>query len=375
MDRAVRARDLMTASLSRLSRLRARVRGSRVALSAGATILAILVAGVSVVALRPALSASASRMSASPSPTAMVPVEPVASPQIDLRPFREAARKPAAAAPIKKLPKVDPQTVMVSGIPPVAMQAYRNAAQQLARTAPGCHIAWWLVAGIGFVESGHAASGGSHQAGWSGVARPPIYGPVLNGSHGYLPIRDTDNGAYDGDRRWDRAVGPMQFLPSTWRSWGPHVGSGLASPQNIRAAATATAGYLCAGGLDLSQPRAMALAVYSYNHSFDYVRLVLSVAARYAGSTPDELGVNLLPRDHPHKKHHGRHHHARHRSAHHRDRTGTSGSGGDSGAGATSSGATPTASPSPSAAPTSSPAPAPTTEPIPTTLPTLLPQR
>jgi len=347
-----------------------------VAVSAGATILAILVAGVSVVALRPALSASASHPSPSPSPTSLVSVDPVASPEIDLRPFREAARKPAAAAPIKRLPKVDPQTVMVSGIPPVALAAYHGAAQQLARTAPGCHIAWWLVAGIGFVESGHAASGGSHQAGWSGVARPPILGPELDGSHGYRAIRDTDNGAYDGDRRWDRAVGPMQFLPSTWRTWGPHVGSGLASPQNIRAAAAATAGYLCAGGLDLSQPRAMALAVYSYNHSFDYVRLVLSVAARYAGATPDELGVNLLPRDHPHKKHHGRHHH-RHHSRHHsghKDAT-DSGAGGGSGAGTASSGTAATASPSPSASPTASPTPAPTTEPLPTTLPTLLPQR
>ena len=56
-------------------------------------------------------------------------VLPVATPDIDLRPFREVARKPAAAAPIKRLPKVDPETVMVSGIPPVALRAYKLAAE------------------------------------------------------------------------------------------------------------------------------------------------------------------------------------------------------------------------------------------------------
>jgi membrane-bound lytic murein transglycosylase B len=161
-------------------------------------------------------------------------------------------------------------------------------------------VRWWLLAGIGLVESGHARSGGSVAARWNGIARPPIYGPRLDGRHGFAAIHDTDRGVIDHDKLWDRAVGPMQFLPSTWRTWGGTDKHGrIRDPQDIRAAALAAAGYLCAGGADLSQAQGMAAAVYSYNHSFDYVRLVLSVAAKYAGLNPDALGVNKLPHDKP----------------------------------------------------------------------------
>ncbi len=37
----------------------------------------------------------------------------------------------------------------------------------------------------------------------------------LNGANGTQAIRDTDAGQLDGDSIWDRAVGPMQFIPST----------------------------------------------------------------------------------------------------------------------------------------------------------------
>jgi membrane-bound lytic murein transglycosylase B len=244
----------------------------------------------------------------------------------------------------------------------VPLAAYRAAARAEAVARPGCHLPWWLVAGIGFVESGHAHSGGSTHVGWNGVARPPIYGPALDGRHGYKAIPDTDNGVLDGDRRWDRAVGPMQFLPSTWRTWGPpgHL-DGHANPQSIVAAAHATAGYLCASGSDVSQPHAMALAVYSYNHSFGYVRLVLSVGARYAGMSPDQLGVNLLPKDHPAKRHH-----KRHGQRHHRGRNASA-------HGTTRATTTTSPSPSPSPTPSASPSPSQSSAPIPNPLPTLTP--
>jgi membrane-bound lytic murein transglycosylase B len=309
--------------------------------------------------------------------TTTAPTDPLAlAPKPDLREFRQVARKPAAAAPIRKLPKVQLETVSVGGIPPVPLQAYRAAAQQLAVSQPGCHVPWWLVAGIGFVESGHAHSGGSLVVGWDGVARPPILGPVLDGSQGFMPIHDTDQGVYDGNRKWDRAIGPMQFLPSTWQTWGPPGNlDGHANAQNIRAAALATAGYLCASGSDVSQPRAMALAVFSYNHSFDYVRLVLSVGARYAGVSADDLGVNLLPSDREVAKKHARHHRSRHHARDDGGSTKDSKAGTDtdtSGTGSTdTSGGTATSpSPSPSPTVTTSPKPLPD-DPVPTILPSI----
>jgi hypothetical protein len=304
---------------------------------------------------------SAVRPAASPSPSTTDQLQPSMAEFDD---FLAVRHKPAASAPIKRLPHVRLATVSVAGIPPVPLAAYRKAARAQAAITPGCHVPWWLLAGIGFVESGHAHSGGSARVGWTGVARPPIYGPVLNGSHGFKAIRDTDGGRLDGDRRWDRAVGPMQFLPSTWRTWGPpgHF-DGHANPQNIFAAANATAGYLCAGGSDLSQRHPLALAVYSYNHSFNYVRLVLSVGARYAGLSPDQLGVNLLPKDHPtkHHKEHGK------RSRHHRHDGTTRGT--HRAAVTASASPEPSASPSPS----SSPSPSPSSRPLPNPLPTLTP--
>ena len=280
----------------------------------------------------------------------------------DLADFRALENKPAASAPIHQLPRVRLATITVDGIPPVPLAAYRSAARTEAAADPGCDLPWWLLAGIGFVESDHARSGGSAYARWSGVARPPIYGPVLDGHHGYKAIQDTDHGVLDGDPHWDRAVGPMQFLPSTWENWGPPGQlEGHASPQRMQAAATAAAGYLCASGSDLAQPHALALAVYSYNHSFRYVRLVLSVGARYAGMSPDQLGVNQLPKDRPAKTHH------------HRRARNTSKSGHALGRGSQRSPGAASPSPTPSSSPSASPSASP--QPVPLPIPTLSPFR
>ena len=68
---------------------------------------------------------------------------------------------------------------------------------------------------------------------------------------------DTDAGQYDNDTRFDRAVGPMQFIPSTWSVVGVDGDSdGTRNPQDIDDAALATAVYLCSGDDDLSPRRA-----------------------------------------------------------------------------------------------------------------------
>jgi hypothetical protein len=299
---AVRRSQLNGESPSTRRRFR-RIAPARRAVAISAALCLPLIATSSHAASGPATVAAA------PTPAPTTVQAPIVTP-IDLIPltrnlhaFDKAAKKPPAAPRIRRLPKVHLLDITPGGIPPVAAAAYLAAARQLASTNASCGLRWWLIAGIGYVESGHAASGGSHRAGWDGVARPPILGPVLDGSHGYAAIRDTDGGRCDGDTQWDRAVGPMQFLPSTWRTWGTQPSGGLGNPQDIRAAALATARYLCASGGDLSQPRGMALAVFSYNHSFDYVRLVLSVAARYAGVDPASLGVNTLPTDKQYRHH------------------------------------------------------------------------
>jgi membrane-bound lytic murein transglycosylase B len=319
---------------------------------AGALALTLPLAAVGIAAAGSAGPSAHPSVQPSPSatPLSLTPADIAASlgDLRDLRSFDRLARKPQAAAPIRKLPQVDLLKVNVGGIPPVAAGAYVRAARHVAVSDPNCRLRWWLVAGIGFVESGHAASGGSHAAGWNGIARPPIIGPVLDGSGGFAAIHDTDHGAYDGDRRWDRAVGPMQFLPSTWRTWGQNNGR-VGNPENIVAAADATARYLCASGGDLSSPHGMALAVFSYNHSFDYVRLVMSVGARYAGIDPATLGVDNLPTDKQYKKH--RRHQRKQKQQRHRKRAAH--------AGGTQAGAKTTSSPAPATSPTASPSPSP----------------
>ena len=101
--------------------------------------------------------------------------------------------------------------------PASVLAAYKKAEQDLASTDAACRLPWQLLAAIGKVESGQAR-GGKVDA--NGTTLSPILGPVLNGQ-GFALIKDTDGGAYDGDATHDRAVGPMQFIPSTWATLGP----------------------------------------------------------------------------------------------------------------------------------------------------------
>ncbi|MDN3296551.1 lytic murein transglycosylase [Streptomyces ficellus] len=145
------------------------------------------------------------------------------------------------------------------------------AEEDLARSAPGCGLRWQLLAAIGQVESGQARGG---RVGADGTTLTPILGPRLDGN-GFALIRDTDGGAYDGDTVYDRAVGPMQFIPSTWAVWGADGnGDGRSDPGNIHDAALAAGRYLCAGGRDLSDPYDLDRAILGYNQSSAYLRTV-----------------------------------------------------------------------------------------------------
>lgn len=168
------------------------------------------------------------------------------------------------------------------GIPAAALAAYQRAAQVINASDSHCNLDWPLVAAIGRVESDHGRYDGSSLS-LDGVSRPGIFGIPLDGSHGTQRIKDTDAGLYDKDRVYDRAVGPMQFIPTTWAVVGVDAdGDARRNPQDIDDAALAAAVYLCSGPEDLSKDRGQAAAVFRYNHSQAYVRLVQSIARRYA---------------------------------------------------------------------------------------------
>jgi hypothetical protein len=160
-----------------------------------------------------------------------------------------------------------------TGLPATVLDAYQKAQAAIAATKPQCNLRWELLAAIGQVESNQARGGNVDT---EGTTLSPILGPVLNGS-GFANVSDTDNGKYDGDTVHDRAVGPMQFIPSTWATWGADGnGDGDKDPNNIYDAALAAGDYLCADGRDLSVSAELDRAILGYNHSQSYLDTVLS---------------------------------------------------------------------------------------------------
>ncbi|NEA48336.1 lytic transglycosylase domain-containing protein [Streptomyces sp. SID10815] len=187
------------------------------------------------------------------------------------------------------LPVAD--TPSEAGIPATVLAAYKKAEAELRTAKPGCNLPWQLLAAIGKVESGHAGGG---RVTADGTTITPILGPVLNGV-GFADISDTDHGAYDNDSTYDRAVGPMQFIPSTWK-WAGRDGNGdgKKDPNNVFDAALATGHYLCRFGWDLADTRDLRKAILSYNASEDYLNTVLSWMEYYRRGThtiPDGTGA------------------------------------------------------------------------------------
>ncbi len=182
------------------------------------------------------------------------------------------------ALPEDRVPADLPAAQM--GIPGIAHAAYVAAEQALAVENPTCHMPWTVLAGIGRVESTHIYNG---KADADGNALDPVYGPVLDGSlAGNNVIHDSDGGALDGLAGYDRAVGPMQFLPETWSHYAADGnGDGIADPQNYYDATLTAGKYLCDGGLDMRDLAQQSKAILRYNNSMAYVANVMAWANSY----------------------------------------------------------------------------------------------
>ena len=137
---------------------------------------------------------------------------------------------------------VDPAIAVLGSLqiaPETASAQLRDLAnvgrsQSGSAAAPGCGLTWWMLAGVGKTESDHA-DGGVVDAG--GTARNAVFGPWLDGSNGTAAIH--------GEEAWQRALGPMQFLPARWAAYGnggdprtsnPPTATPPAAPQHASAA-------------------------------------------------------------------------------------------------------------------------------------------
>ncbi|MFJ5952499.1 NlpC/P60 family protein [Streptomyces noursei] len=140
-----------------------------------------------------------------------------------------------------------PSTHALSDIPPRMLALYQRA----ALTCPG--LSWTVLAAIGKIETDHARH------------------PTMVSTAG--------------------AVGPMQFLPSTFQTYAhpvPPGGRTPPTPWDPIDAVYAAARLLCANGA--RNGKNLGSAVFAYNHSHTYVTQVLTTARRYATVTSAPTG-------------------------------------------------------------------------------------
>jgi membrane-bound lytic murein transglycosylase B len=202
-------------------------------------------------------------------------------------PAAQAAPETASRRQASGVPLVDAawaaRTARAAGIPEPALLAYARATLM----APsGCGVGWTTLAGLGWVESQHGTIGG-RTIGADGRSSTPILGPALDGVGKVAAIRATPQSTtWHGDPEWDHAVGPLQFIPSTWETWSSDGdGDGVADPNDLDDAAYAAVRYLCADGYDLSTGPGWSAAVFAYNHARVYVDAVYAAASAYADRT------------------------------------------------------------------------------------------
>ena len=177
--------------------------------------------------------------------------------------------------------------------PLVALDAYYRAAESVNEERPACGVRWWGIAGISRVEGRHGTYGGTTLQP-NGDTTKRIIGIQLNGSRDTAVVGDSDGGALDGDATFDRAVGPMQFIPQTWsRFQADGNDDGTISPFNLYDATLAAANYLCTASSGLDADPGLRTAYFSYNHSLAYVDAVLGYARHYEGEVdvPDPTAL------------------------------------------------------------------------------------
>ncbi len=205
---------------------------------------------------------------------------PTAAPIVRVAPGEDADTSTRGISELVDSAWVERMSAQAS-IPERALAAYAGASLAVSRTQPGCGLGWNTVAAIGQVESAHGTIGGS-RIGADGVATPAIFGIALDGGR-TLAVRDTDGGALDGDAEWDRAVGPLQFIPETWVQYGRDgSGDGVVDIHQIDDAALTAAEYLCVAGRDLTTGEGWIAAVNAYNPSVEYNNRVAEAANHYA---------------------------------------------------------------------------------------------
>jgi len=134
-------------------------------------------------------------------------------------------------------------------------------------------LPWSLLAAIGYIESRHT---------------PDAIGPPLDGGPNVRAIPASAYGiGLHGDRRWERAVGMMQFLPGTFATYRDR--GIVEDPRDPADAVTAAAAYLT----DSGAPEDLRGALLRYNNSTKYVQDVLDAAARYDvdGAIPTDCAM------------------------------------------------------------------------------------
>lgn len=207
-------------------------------------------------------------------------------PQPEVLPVTEPER-PAGA--IKRKPFIavvaDPQwikdTAAATGVPERALQAYAAATLTVNKEQPACQMGWNTLAAVGAVETHHGTISGA-AVNQKGQALPRIIGEPLTGEQ-FIAAKDSDGGLLDGNPEWDHAVGPLQFIPETWRQYARDAdGDGWADIDSIDDQALSAATLLCEAGGTLTQAGNWITAIKAYNPSIDYNNDVAAVADQYA---------------------------------------------------------------------------------------------